>query len=99
MMLSMQQQLSSRSRTLDSVAKLLKSYSHEGVLERGFALVLNDKGLPVRSVSVVNTGHALTVQVADGRFGVVVSGSKPAKQPGQTSAKTSDLRPQTDLFS
>jgi exodeoxyribonuclease VII large subunit len=99
MTLALQQHLLSRGNSLNSMAKLLKSYSHEGVLERGFALVINDKGQPVRSVGVVSTGHALTVQVADGRFGVVVAGSKPAKQPSQAATKTSDLKPQTDLFS
>ena len=99
MVLAVQQQLSLRKNSLGSMAKLLKSYSHEGVLERGFALVLTEKGQPVRGVGMASLGSALTVQVADGRFGVVVAGAKPAKQPGQPAAKTSDSKPQTDLFS
>ena len=98
MVLSMQQQLLARANNLGGLAKLLKSYSHEGVLERGFALVLNDKGQPVRSVGMVAGGHALTVQVADGHFSAVVAGPKSAKQPAQTTVKTPAFKPQNDLF-
>jgi exodeoxyribonuclease VII large subunit len=93
MLPALRRQLQRRSDLLDNAAKLLRGYSHEGVLERGFALVLNDKGHPVRNVAAASPGSAITVQVADGRFGAVVGG-----KPQALKHKTQDEKPQTDLF-
>jgi exodeoxyribonuclease VII large subunit len=91
--LNVGKQLQRRHDRLENAGKLLKGYSYEGVLERGFALVLNDKGQPVRSVTAAPPGAALTVQVADGRFGAIVGG-----KPTATRARLPDDKPQTDLF-
>jgi exodeoxyribonuclease VII large subunit len=93
MLPALRRQLQRRSDRLDNAAKLLKGYSYEGVLERGFALVLDEKGQPVRSVRAAAPGSAITVQVADGRFGAVVGG-----RPQAPKHKTQDEKPQTDLF-
>jgi exodeoxyribonuclease VII large subunit len=93
MLPALRRQLQRRSDRLDNAAKLLKGYSYEGVLERGFALVLNDKGQPVRNVASALPGSAITVQVADGRFGAVVGG-----KPQASKHKPQDEKPQTDLF-
>ena len=65
---------------LSSLAQLLNAFSHKSVLERGFALVHGADGLPVRSVSAVSPGAALEIEVKDGRFGAVVSGTAPTAQ-------------------
>ncbi len=93
MLPALRRQLQRRSDRLDNAAKLLKGYSYEGVLERGFALVLNDKGQPVRSVAAAAAGSAITVRVADGSFGAVVGG-----KPQAPTHKPQDEKPQTDLF-
>jgi exodeoxyribonuclease VII large subunit len=93
MLPALRRHLQRRSDRLDNAAKLLRGYSYEGVLERGFALVLNDKGQPVRNVASALPGSAITVQVADGRFGAVVGG-----KPQAPKHKPQDEKPQTDLF-
>jgi exodeoxyribonuclease VII large subunit len=64
---------------LDGLAQLLSAFSHKRVLDRGFALVRGQDGSPVRSVSAASPGTALEIEVRDGRFGAVVSGTVPKK--------------------
>ena len=101
--LVMRQQLARRADRLHNAGKLLKSFSHEGVLERGFALVLDVQGQPVRRVGAVSAGDALTIQVADGRFGAVAAGGaappRPVKHEKKNPGSQSPAdKPQNDLF-
>ena len=50
---------------LDSTAKLLDSLSYKNVLARGYALVRDDAGTPVRSAGQVAPGAALSVEFGD----------------------------------
>ena len=60
------------------MGKLLQSYSYQGVLERGYAVVRDASGKPLRNGSGRKTGEALEIEFAgDERLGVVVSGSTP----------------------
>jgi exodeoxyribonuclease VII large subunit len=45
---------------------LLTSYSYHGVLERGFALVRDETGAPVRSAKTLAAGAAISIEFADG---------------------------------
>jgi exodeoxyribonuclease VII large subunit len=92
--LAFKAQLQRRSDRIETLSKLLQGYSYEGVLARGFALVLDDKGQPIRSTSHVAPGQHVSIRVADGAFGAVVTGGKP--QPGK--AKATVEKPQSDLF-
>ncbi len=76
--------------TLDQKGRLLKTLSYESVLDRGFALVRDDKDQPVKRASGVKKGATLTIEFAGReRVGVVAtegSGStppKPKKKPPQ----------------
>ncbi len=62
------------------------------MLERGFALVTDEQGRPVRKRADATPGAALTIQVADGTFGAVVGGTRPAAK------SRSAASPQDDLF-
>ncbi len=59
----------------EQAARLMHSYSYEGVLDRGFALVVGPNGEAVRSAAQVSTGDPLSVRVANGEFGAIVSGA------------------------
>jgi exodeoxyribonuclease VII large subunit len=61
-----------------SLGQLLGAFSHKSVLERGFALLRGPDGHPVASVTAVSPGMALQIEVKDGRFGAIVSGTAPA---------------------
>ena len=55
-----------RSRALDSLAKLLESYSYQRVVERGFTVIrdLNEK--PITRSAQVSDGTTAKIEFADG---------------------------------
>jgi len=85
--------LSRRGDQLAGVAKLLEGLSHRSVLARGFAIVADENGHPVRSRAAAHPGAALVVQVSDGEFGVVVAGA-----PRHAGRRQSAAPAQNDLF-
>jgi len=58
--------LERRTARLNAASQLLSSVSYQGVLDRGYALVLDSSGRPIRSAAVVKPSDALTVMFADG---------------------------------
>ncbi|WP_029041756.1 exodeoxyribonuclease VII large subunit [Cucumibacter marinus] len=79
---------------LDAVGKLLDALSYKAVLERGFALVLDEDERLVRSASGVETGQPLAVRLADGDIQVrVENGDAPKRKPKKAPAKTSPKKP------
>ncbi len=81
--------LTQRRDTVAGLGKLLDSYSYKGVLARGYALVLDGDEI-VRTPAQAEPGAALTVRVAEGEFGVTVTGAppqrrkpKPSVEPGE----------------
>ena len=94
----------SRSR-LDQAGRLLQSYSYRGVLERGYALVTNAAGEPVRTPSTVTAGEALRIEVAAGHISAIVAGdeAKPQrvtkKREAATALRSKTMKgTQADLF-
>ncbi|GGE34236.1 exodeoxyribonuclease 7 large subunit [Agaricicola taiwanensis] len=98
-----------RRQKLEQVWKLVGAYSHESILERGFALVLDTDGHVVRRSDAVSPGSALTLKFHDGEVGATadgaeepVPGQQPSASPAASSARTA-IRPkpkagQGDLF-
>lgn len=70
-----------KSTALATQAKLLATLGYQSVLERGFALVLDADGSPIRNASDTRSGQGLEVEFHDGRVGVVVAGGAPQKTP------------------
>ena len=74
---------------LRSAEQLLKAFSYQGVLARGFALVRDGDGHPLRSAAAVSDGARLEIEFADGRVGATADGAgapaaakaKPAARP------------------
>lgn len=74
-------------RRLDGTGKLLESYSYHGVLKRGYAVVRDAEGKPVRTAAGQNAGDALDIEFADGRLGAVVApGGAPKPQAKKAAA-------------
>ena len=76
--------LDRRAQRLRSAGQLLAAFSYRGVLARGFALVRDGGGQPLRSASAVAAGARLQIEFSDGRVGAT------ADQPGappQSAAK------------
>src|SRR5947199_7025945 len=59
--------LERRFAALDRADKLLAALSYQGVLARGFALVRDPAGPPIRSAAAINPGQALDIEFSDGR--------------------------------
>ncbi|WP_394351102.1 exodeoxyribonuclease VII large subunit [Pannonibacter tanglangensis] len=89
-----------RRRHLEGQEKLLKSLSYKDVLARGYALVRDAEGQPVRRPDDAPAGSRISIEVADGRFDAVVSGggapapeASPAPESGATGSGTADQAP------
>ncbi|NIJ41818.1 exodeoxyribonuclease VII large subunit [Parvibaculum indicum] len=93
--------LADLARRLDASAKLLKSYSYEGVLERGFAVVLDENGKLVRGSEGRKPGEALNLEFAGkDRLGVVVAdgGGTPRPKPHPSKSKSTPAPKQGKLL-
>ena len=66
-------------RRLEGAAKLLESYSYHGVLKRGYAVVRDGAGKPIRSGAGQKAGAPLDIEFAEDRLGAVVAGGTPEK--------------------
>jgi exodeoxyribonuclease VII large subunit len=70
-----------RVQRLRSAAQLLAAYSYRGVLARGFALVRDGDGRPLRTAAAVGSGARLDIEFSDGRVGATADGEGAAAQP------------------
>ncbi len=61
--------------------QLLKAFSYQGVLNRGFALVRDGEGRPLRSAATVAAGMRLDIEFADGRVGATAEGAAKEAPP------------------
>jgi exodeoxyribonuclease VII large subunit len=70
---------------LESCWKLMTSLSHRSVLQRGFALVRDDAGKPLRAAAATRPGQGVEVEFHDGKVGAVIGpGEAPARRkPGR----------------
>lgn len=59
-----------RRERLEALWRITRSVSHQAVLERGYALVLDERGAPVRQRAGIATGDRLSVQFTDGTVDV-----------------------------
>ena len=61
--------------------QLLAAFSYRGVLARGFALVRDAAGQPLRSAAAVVAGTAMEIEFVDGRVGARADGRVSAVKP------------------
>jgi exodeoxyribonuclease VII large subunit len=73
--------LDRRYARLDRAGQLLTALSYRGVLARGFALVRDREGQPLRNASAISPGQHLEIEFTDGRVGALAEGSRPIEQP------------------
>ncbi|MES0880265.1 exodeoxyribonuclease VII large subunit [Roseibium sp. SCP14] len=74
---------------LDGLQKLLKSLSYKDVLARGYAVVRDDSGQPVRSAASVASGAALSIELADGTVDAVAMSDSASSKPKKSKPKKS----------
>jgi exodeoxyribonuclease VII large subunit len=75
--------LDRRAARLEGAAQLLTAVSYRGVLARGFALVRDAAGHPLRTAAAVASGARLAIEFSDGRIGAVAEGQQamPPAEP------------------
>jgi exodeoxyribonuclease VII large subunit len=84
-------------------AQLLAAFSYRGVLARGFALVRDRAGRPLRNAATVSTGMQMDIEFSDGRVGaraeIVRASSAPRAEPPRRRRRRDDDPGQGNLFS
>lgn len=90
---------------LDRSARLLVTLSYKGVLARGFAVIRDGKGAPLRTLAKAGSGETVSIEMADcARHAVLVpdiaSADESPKAPGKTVSPKKPAKPpgQGDLF-
>ena len=77
--------LANRQQRLDNISKLLDANSFERVLDRGFALVTDAAGAPIKRAAAASDQANVMIRFADGMRGAVLDAS------ASTSASASGL--------
>jgi exodeoxyribonuclease VII large subunit len=62
---------------VERAERLLAAFSYREVLKRGFALVRDGEGRPLRAAAAVDAGMALDIEFADGRVAATANGGPP----------------------
>jgi exodeoxyribonuclease VII large subunit len=86
-------QLDQRHARVERAERLLIAFSYRKVLERGFALVRDAAGAPLRSASAVASGARLDIEFADGRV-AATAGEGAAPPASATSVSAPRVKPQ-----
>ncbi len=68
-----------QSQKLESLGRLLESYSFKAVLDRGFALVRDSEGRPLRRALDAAPGEALRITLQEGEIAAKVEGQAQPK--------------------
>jgi exodeoxyribonuclease VII large subunit len=81
--------------------ELLAAFSYRGVLARGFALVRDAKGRPLRTAAAITAGMSLEIEFSDGRIGARAENGTAVEGPSAPSkprARRTGTSGQGDLF-
>jgi exodeoxyribonuclease VII large subunit len=73
--------LDQRAARIERAERLLAAFSYREVLKRGFALVRDRAGHPLRSAAAVTNGTRLDIEFADGRVGAVAGDTVMRPEP------------------
>jgi exodeoxyribonuclease VII large subunit len=79
--LAMDNLLDARWARCERDAQLLAAFSYRGVLARGFALVRDRAGRPLRAAAAVTIGTPIEIEFSDGRVGARAEGIQTTTTP------------------
>jgi exodeoxyribonuclease VII large subunit len=80
--------LAQRAQRLRSAWQLLNAYSYRKVLERGFALVRDEAGHPLRLAAAVSGGMRLDIEFSDGRVAATSDGERSGPPAEKSKPRT-----------
>lgn len=108
MNLALSKRQSDHRQHLSGLSQLLQSLSYKNVLARGYAVVRDENGQPVRSVKTIAAGQELSIELTDGTMNATAASENPAtdkKAPSKASKKSPPAKgaskppsPQGSLF-
>ena len=81
--------LAQRKARVERAERLLAAFSYREVLKRGFALVRDGEGRPLRAAASVAAGMRLDIEFSDGRVGAVAEGEGTVAGPARTKPRRS----------
>jgi len=101
--LAMTRLLERRFAVLERADRLLVAFSYQSVLARGFALVRDPAGPPLRSAAAIKPGQGLDIEFADGRVTATATAAhgvpvKPRQPIRPRSRRPGPAEGQGDLF-
>jgi exodeoxyribonuclease VII large subunit len=79
--------LAQRGARVERAERLLAAFSYREVLKRGFALVRDDGGHPVRAAAGVSGGMRIDIEFSDGRVGAIAEGERATPRVPAAPAK------------
>ena len=88
--------LDNRDLRAERAGQLLTAFSYRGVLERGFALVRDLDGSPLRRAAAVEAGQGLDIEFADGRVRAAAEGAPRAGAGGAADGRAAAAAPGGD---
>ncbi|MFZ5610135.1 MAG: exodeoxyribonuclease VII large subunit [Pseudomonadota bacterium] len=68
---------------IEASARLLEGLSYERILERGYAVVLDQAARPIVRRVGIRPGDALTLRFHDGELGAIAAAGKPRRAPAK----------------
>jgi exodeoxyribonuclease VII large subunit len=99
---AMENLLDARWARCERDAQLLAAFSYRGVLARGFALVRDRAGRPLRTAAAVSTGMPIDIEFSDGRVDaraeVVQTSTAPRTEPARRRRRRDSDPGQGNLF-
>ncbi len=96
--LAVERRLETHRQRLETQSKLLATLGYNSTLQRGFALVRDANGKPIRSVAQAKSGTAAEVQFHDGSVGATFHGGGAAPKPRTAKKVSHSEGDQGDLF-
>lgn len=92
--------ISAAGTRVEQAARMLNSLSYKAVLERGYAVVRNEKGEPIGAAAAIDTGALLSVEFKDGSVNAIAASDDVTviKQKKKQRAKKQDPDNQGSLF-
>lgn len=91
-------QLERKTARLAQAIRLIDTLSHKAVLNRGFALVRNEQGLPVKLSSTISSGDILSIEFSDGKVEVQANSEEKTRQQTRKTSTKHDKNNQGNLF-
>lgn len=85
--------MTTRVARLERSYQLLRAFSYQSVLDRGFALVRDAAGHPLRAAAAVQSGMSLDIEFADGCVGATANDVRQTRSTPATSAATPPPKP------